>query len=390
MWSRIRAGRRGGRGLASARIATFQIVDTDRLLLEIERRLAALPQEARESAMGAVRDALDRAQDLPEGAAEGVEAERQRRLEAETLREVLEAINRQAHLEETIDEVLKQLTRIVSVDACSLALLEARGRFRIISARGFAEAGIVGTAFRDPISDAIREGHLPLTVDDAQEDPRFERIAGAENIRSWAGIPLMVEGEAIGLLCLDRYRVDPFQEEDLHRARALAFSAAAAIRKAQLLEQVRQYAGLMERVVEVDQAVFADMGPPAIARVILQGAARLGNYPGGLFVLPGPGSPNVAAGLGTLAGLEGKAAPPELDIRATERLPAKKAAALLRALGVAAPPQDMYLVPLSTGHAHLATLALLDPEGETAADRLMEAYASRAAAAYLHAIRLSA
>lgn len=363
-------------------------MDTDRLLREIERRLADLPAQDRESALAAVREELEQ-EAGDEGEAAGVEAERRRRLEAETLREVLEAINRQAHLEETIDEVLKQLTRIVSVDACSLALLEAHGRFRIIAGHGFEGPGVVGTTFRDPISDAIRESHWPLTVEDVHEDARFEKIAGAENIRSWAGIPLLVEGEVIGLLSLDRYRVEPFEPEDLHRARALAFSAAAAIRKAQLLEQVRQYAALMERVVEVDQAVFSDLEPPAIARVILQGAARLGNYRGGLFVLPGPGAPNVAAGLGIFAGLEGAPAPPELDIRASERLPANKIEDVLRALGVAAQAHDMYLVPLSTGHAHLATLALLDPDGETAGDRLMEAYASRAAAAYLHALRIS-
>jgi len=33
----------------------------------------------------------------------------------------------------------------------------------------------------------------------------------------------------------------------------------------------------------------------------------------------------------------------------------------------------------------VGSLALFDPDGETPDDRLMEAYASRAAAAYLHA-----
>jgi hypothetical protein len=94
-------------------------------------------------------------------------------------------------------------------------------------------------------------------------------------------------------------------------------------------------------------------------------------------------------GTGPFASVQGVAVPLELDIRATERLPAARAADAIRALGVDLPPQDMYLVPLSTGHAHLATLALLDPDGETADDRLMEAYASRAAAAYLHALRLA-
>lgn len=364
-------------------------MDTDRLLREVERRLAALPPQEREDALDAIREEVARERRRALDPA-SVEVERQRRLEAETLREVLEAINRQARLEETIDEVLKQLTRIVSVDACSLALLEGQGRFRIIAGRGFPEpARIVGATFRDAITDAIRVTHWPVTISDVREDPRFEVIEGSEEIRSWAGIPLLVEGEPLGLLCLDRHRVEPFEAEDLHRAKALAFSAAAAIRKAQLLEQVRRYAALMERVVEVDQAVFSSLKPLEVARVILENAARLGNYPAGLFVLPGPGGAHVAVGLGPFAGLAGTPAPLELDIRVTERLPAEKVAAVMRTLDVNIPALDMYLVPLSTGHAHLATLALLDPDGETADDRLMEAYASRAAAAYLHALRLA-
>ena len=106
-------------------------------------------------------------------------------------------------------------------------------------------------------------------------------------------------------------------------------------------------------------------------------------------MLPGPGGPHVAVGLGPFSGLQGKPAPPELDIRAAERLSADKVAVVTAALGVTVDAQDMYLVPLSTGHAHLATLALLDPDGETPDDRLMEAFASRAAAAYLHALRLA-
>jgi hypothetical protein len=51
------------------------------------------------------------------------------------------------------------------------------------------------------------------------------------------------------------------------------------------------------------------------------------------------------------------------------------------------PPQELYLVPLSTEQSHVGTLALIDPDGESPDDRLMEAFASRAAAAYLFAAR---
>ena len=273
-------------------------VNVDRLLRDIEKRLEGLPDKERAEVLDAVREefARDRRRADPSFT---VEAERERRLEAETLREVLEAINRQARLDETIGEVLKQLSRIVSFDSCSLALLDPDAAFRIIAVRGFPEPSrIVGVRFKDAISDEIRIRHFPATLADAQADPRYERVEGTEHIRSWAGLPLQVEGEVIGLLCLDRHRIEPFDDEDLHRAKAVAFSAAAAIRKAQLLEQVRRYAALMEKVVAVDQAVFAGRRPQEIARIILDGALSIGTHTAGVLVLDSPSGPRVAAASG--------------------------------------------------------------------------------------------
>ena len=47
-------------------------------------------------------------------------------------------------------------------------------------------------------------------------------------------------------------------------------------------------------------------------------------------------------------------------------------------------------MPLASGDSQVATLALLEPRGAAADDTLMQAYASRAAAAYAHAVRDSA
>jgi hypothetical protein len=276
-----------------------------------------------------------------------VEAERERRVEAETLRAVLEAINRQARLEETIDEVLKQLDRIVAFDACTLSLIEAPGgKTRVLASRGSVEAPAQTTA----------------------------------------EIPLLVEGITIGLLALRRTQDEPFQEEDLHRARAVAFSASAAIQKARLLDQVHRYAELMERVVAVDQVVFAKEPLSNVAQAILDGAVKIGNYRGALLVIALGGAPRIAAAAGEeFAAACGKPAPKALDVATVERLPPHAVSAVGTSLGVSLPAIEIYLVPLATATARVGTLALFDPDGETPDDRLMEAYASRAAAAYLHA-----
>jgi GAF domain-containing protein len=358
-------------------------MNTERLLREVEKRLAHLAETDRAEALDAVREELarERRRDSPHAT---VETERERRVEAETLREILEAINRQASLDQTIEEVLKQLARIVVFDSCSIGLLDPGGSFRILASRGFSdETRVKGLTFQSPLHEALRHGRSALALADVTTDPRFTQVEGAESIRSWAGIPLLVEGDVIGVLCLDRHQVQPFEDEDLHRAKAVAFSAAAAIRKAQLLEKVRRYAALMERVVQVDEAVFAGRDLADLARVILDGALRIGAYAGGVMVLEDVGGARIAARSDGAA--SDHSVPPALLTRLARRLDSAESGALGPSVGLE--NQPLFLVPLATPDVHVGTLVLADPDGESPDDRLMEAYASRAAAAWVHAAR---
>ena len=359
---------------------------TDRLLRDIEKRLAGLDEGQRSQVLNAVRDELARGWENAEPGLT-VEAERERRKEAETLREVLEAIIRQSRLRETIDEVLKQLSRVVSFDTCSLAVAEPDGRLRIVGARGFEHPDpIVGLCFRDSLSDSIRANRVALSLANVTEDDRFAKIAGTGAIRSWAGIPLLVEGEVVGLISLDRHQVLPFDDDEMHRAKLVAFSAAAAIRKAQLLEQVRQYATAMERVVAVDHAVFAGQPPAEVLEAVLEGALQVGTHEGGLLVLE-PDARVAAARGEAFEGSRGRPAPKELLVRSATRFTQAAAGAAFRAAGLAAPGGPLYVVPVASADTYVGALALLDPDGETPDDRLMDSYASRAATAYLHALR---
>jgi len=362
-------------------------MNVERVLREVERRLAHLPEKDRAEVLDAVQEELTRERRRLEPVAT-VEVERERRLEAETLREILEAINRQARLSETIHEVLKQLGKIVVFDSCALGLREPSGGFRILAVRGLEEAdAVVGRVFDTPLTSAVVASRWPLTLSDVREDVRWS-LGEESPIRSWAGMPLLVEGEVIGLLVIARHNVDPFQDEDLHRAKAVAFSAAAAIRKAQLLDQVRRYALSMECVVAVDQAVFSGRDLDEVATTILEGALGFGRYDGGMLVVSGPAGPRVAASSGdAFAGAQGRPAPKELDVEAAVRLEATRTAELGRSLGLTFPAESLLAVPFGTPDVHLGALVLLDPDGETPDDRLMGAFASRAAAAYLHALR---
>jgi hypothetical protein len=365
-------------------------MDTDRLLRDVERRLSGLDESHRAEVIDALREEISRERRRVDPTLT-VETERERRLEAENLREVLEAINRPARLEETAEEVLKQLARVVPCDTCGLAIRAGDSEFRFLATRGFPNAAQVQEApFRSPWTDAFLETPRPqpVTTTDAAAEGGNIALDPSLPIRSWSAIPLLVEGEVIGLLSLGRDHVEPFDEDEVHRAKLVAFSAAAAIRRSQSLEQVRRYASLMEQLVSLDQAVFAGAPAADLARAILEGAARVGTYRGGVLVLLSPRGPEVAAAMGeAFAGTEGRPAPADFAADSVRRLPPERVREISEPLGTRLPDQEMYVVPLTASGTQIGAIALLDPDGETPDDRLMESYASRAAVAYLFATR---
>ena len=124
----------------------------------------------------------------------------------------------------------------------------------------------------------------------------------------------------------------------------------------------------------------------AVGRALLEGACRVGDYPGGMLVLHTPGGPVVAATSGDdFAAAADRPAPAELCAPNARRLSPEQVVEAARSLGTDLPIEQTYLVPLATPDANVGCLVLPDPNGESPDDRLMEAYASRAAAAWRHA-----
>jgi hypothetical protein len=356
-------------------------MNVDRLLHDVDDRLGDLDEGIRREVADAVREALARERRLL-GPALTVETERERRLQAEELRQALEAIHRPIRLEEALEEVLTQLRRVVELDYAAVAEREPGEGFRLLATRG-AEESDAGAAVTDPRLVEIRESRRPVVAAEAEG---LRLLPGSPPLRSWVALPLLLEGDVVGLLVAGRLSATAFSEEETIRAKAVAFWAAAALRRGQFLEQVRRYAAVLEQVVTVDQQVFDGAHPDTVARATLQGACRIGNYKGGLFVLNTPRGPVVAATAGeSFAAVGSRPAPPELCATAARRLTPERMLEVAETLGTELPAEQTYLVPLATPDAHVGCLVLPDPNGESPDDRLMEAYASRAAAAWRHA-----
>jgi hypothetical protein len=359
-------------------------LNIDRLLRDVEGRLAGQDEGVRHLVMDVLREAIARERRGLDPSFT-VETERERRRHAEELRGALEAIHGSVRPDEALDEVLKQLGRVVHTDFALVAVAEPGGAFRVAAVRGAGPDLLVGAVLEDARLEAAREERRAARVGDAETEGRLE-LAGAPALRSWVALPLLLEGDVVGMLLAGRFELDAFTDEELLRAKAVAFWAAAALRRVQLIAQVRRYATLLEQVVELDQRVFRGEGLAALSPAILEGACRIGGYRGGMLVLQTPRGPVVDATSGeALAGAQGRPAPADLASVVARRLSAARMLDVAESLGMELPAEQVYLVPLATADGWVGCLVLLDPNGESPEDRLLEAYASRAASAWRHA-----
>src|SRR5512143_1652958 len=269
-------------------------MNVKRLLREVEKRLEGRDAELRESVLDALREAVARERRWVDPSLT-IEDERERRVEAEEMREMVEAIDRPAATEAALAEAVKQMARAVELDATVLTAIEPGGVFRVVAALGQQAEPLVGTVLSDPRLPALADDPQPTVVADTES-------AGPPPLglplRSWAALPMIHEGERLGLLLLGRQAPSDFSQAELHRARRLAYAAGAVLARGRQLDQVRRYAVLLEQVVEVDHRVFRGDGLETLGQALLDGACRVGGYRAGLLVIQTPRGPRVAGAVG--------------------------------------------------------------------------------------------
>jgi signal transduction histidine kinase/ActR/RegA family two-component response regulator len=214
----------------------------------------------------------------------------------EAAQEVLSAVGRSAgDPEAVLTTIVESARRLCRSEAAHLYLLED-GVYRLITTVGTSEDWAAYlTAHPIPLDRETLIGRVGLDratqqISDVLADPDYgrhdlQRVAG---FRTTMGAPMLVDGEVIGVLNLQRNQVSPFDEREQAIVSVFAGQAATAINGVKLVQQLQASRADLARKVEelealreVGEAVSSSLDVDNVLSTIAMHAVELSATDGG-------------------------------------------------------------------------------------------------------------
>jgi phosphoserine phosphatase RsbU/P len=184
-----------------------------------------------------------------------------------TLVEIGEEINSSLDLDEVLRKTAALVKRLIDYEIFSVLLVdESTHRLYHRFTIGYGEEA--GKDWQIPIGQGIT-GTAAATgravrVPDVREDPRYINII--DSVRSELVVPLMVKGQAIGVLDIQSTQVDYFTRDQQSVLSLMASRLAIAIENARLFERVRSQADTLR--------VLNDVGSEANSILVVEELLR--------------------------------------------------------------------------------------------------------------------
>lgn len=174
---------------------------------------------------------------------QAVEEARQRAAASERLRKASLAVAERLEMEQTVSKILDHLHEVVPYDSASVQLLEG-DELVIVGGRGFADLkAVIGLRFSiyDDLNRKIIETRKPHYLAETVSHSDFH-VPPHNQIRSWLGVPLIVQDRIVGVLTVDSAKPKRFKEEDIKIADEFGKQVAAALENARLFEEAQTQA----------------------------------------------------------------------------------------------------------------------------------------------------
>ncbi|MFN8375026.1 MAG: PAS domain S-box protein [Anaerolineae bacterium] len=230
--------------------------DQDKSKEELLREVEALRRQLNEMQSSGIARTSDR--DLRRSQPIPKPLERELRLRTETFATVTLALTSHISLDEVLDEILEQTHRLVPYKTANIALLE--GDMLVVKRwRGYVNQGFIQN-LRHALSDTPLEMEAfqkrrGIVISDTHQHPKWQIWKHLEWVRSYIGIPILLQDQILGILRLDSDIPNQFSEHDIELLQPLASAAAIALENAQLYQHAQEEISERTRVQTELEAV---------------------------------------------------------------------------------------------------------------------------------------
>jgi len=194
-------------------------------------------------------------------------AERLRRLQALT-----DAALAHLDLEELLSSLLLRVRELLDVDTCAVLLLDPQADELLARAavgiEEEVERGVripVGRGFAGRVAAERR----PIVLDDVDHADVLNPILREKRIKSLLGVPLLIGGDAIGVLHVGSLHHRAFTADEVELLQLAADRAALAIEHARVFEAERRARERLEHVQAVTDAALAHLALDDLLGVLL-------------------------------------------------------------------------------------------------------------------------
>jgi PAS domain S-box-containing protein len=180
-------------------------------------------------------------------------AEREQRALAEALRDTAAALTSTLDFEQVMHRILDNVDRVVPHSSANIMLIEG-DRARVAYWTGYSswQIALFQAGLSIPLDSltlrTMIETASPLLISDVRNYPGWW-TSDVDWVGSYAGVPLLAHGQAIGFLNLDSLSPGFFVQAHVERLQAFADQAAVAIENAQLYDAVRRHSLILEQRV---------------------------------------------------------------------------------------------------------------------------------------------
>ena len=184
-----------------------------------------------------------------------LEMEKQRRKEAEALRESTLALTYSMEPEKLYETILDTLQKLIPYDSASIELTTGNS-LEIVAGRNIPSR-IIGTRYADAPEKwgDLEKLRNPVIIPDVQSDDRFVKFEGTNYIRGWMGIPLFAHDKLIGYINLDSRTANFYGPSHISMAQIFGNQAAIAIENMLLFQESVQQARESSAIAEIGRDI---------------------------------------------------------------------------------------------------------------------------------------